>query len=97
MDFLDISSLGFAYQYAIKIDHKFRHQNKWEFGYVNLQQPKHGKDGPNQQPPDNQYKTQKNKGKGKTKNGTGKSLVVEVKDKDSNPDSEFDPKNIENR
>jgi hypothetical protein len=29
MDFLDISSLGFAYRYAIKIEHKFKHQNKW--------------------------------------------------------------------
>jgi hypothetical protein len=57
MDFLNISSLGVAYRYAIKIEKKFRHQNKWEFGYVNLQQPKHGKDGPNQQPLDNQSKT----------------------------------------
>ena len=29
MDFLDISSLGVAYQYVVKIEHKFKHQNKW--------------------------------------------------------------------
>ena len=32
MDFLDISSLGAAYRYAVKIEQKFKHQNKWEFG-----------------------------------------------------------------
>jgi hypothetical protein len=51
MDLLNISSLGDAYRYAVKIEHKFKHQNKWEFGSANPQQPKHGKDGPNQQPP----------------------------------------------
>jgi hypothetical protein len=51
MDFLNISSLGAAYRYAVKIEQKFRHQNKWEFGSANPQQPKHGKDDPNQQPP----------------------------------------------
>jgi hypothetical protein len=35
MDFLDISSLGVAYRYAIKIEQKFKHQNKWEFGSAN--------------------------------------------------------------
>ena len=53
MDFLNISSLGAAYQYAVKIEHKFRHQNKWEFWSTNLQQPKHDKDDPNQQPLEN--------------------------------------------
>jgi hypothetical protein len=72
MDFLNISSLGVAYRYVVKIEQKFRHQNKWEFGSANLQQPKHDKDDPNQQPPENQSKTQENKGKGKTKNDTGK-------------------------
>jgi hypothetical protein len=48
MDFLSISSLGYAYRYVVKIKKKFRHQNKWEFGSVNLQQLKHGKDDPNQ-------------------------------------------------
>jgi hypothetical protein len=32
MDFLDISSLGAAYRYVVKIEQKFKHQNKWEFG-----------------------------------------------------------------
>jgi hypothetical protein len=36
MDFLDISSLGVAYRYAVKIEQKFKHQNKREFGYANL-------------------------------------------------------------
>jgi hypothetical protein len=49
MDFLNISSLGVAYRYVVKIEQKFRHQNKWEFGSANMQQPKHGKDDPNQQ------------------------------------------------
>jgi hypothetical protein len=48
MDFLNISSLGATYQYAVKIEQKFRYQNKWEFGPANLQQLKHGRDGPNQ-------------------------------------------------
>jgi hypothetical protein len=72
MDFLNISSLGAAYRYVVKIEKKLRHHNKWEFGYANLQQPKHGKDEANQQPLDNQSKTQKKKGKGKMKNGTRK-------------------------
>jgi hypothetical protein len=53
MDFLDISSLGAAYQYAVKIEHKFKHQNKREFRSANLQQPKYEKDGPNKQSPEN--------------------------------------------
>jgi hypothetical protein len=32
-------------------------QNKWEFKFANLQQPKHNKDNPNQQNLDNQSKT----------------------------------------
>ena len=31
IDFLDISSLGTAYQYTVKIEKKFKHQNKREF------------------------------------------------------------------
>jgi hypothetical protein len=57
MVFLNNSSLRVAYRYAVKIEHKFRQQKKWEFRYVNLQQPKHGKDGPNQQASENQSKT----------------------------------------
>ena len=34
-DFVNISSLGDAYQYVLKIKHKFRHQNKWKFGSAN--------------------------------------------------------------
>jgi hypothetical protein len=43
MDFLDISSLGAAYRYAVKIEQKFKHQKKREFGYANPQQPKYEK------------------------------------------------------
>jgi hypothetical protein len=35
MDFLDISSLGVAYRYVVKIEQKFKHQNKREFGSAN--------------------------------------------------------------
>jgi hypothetical protein len=51
MDFLIISSFGATYRYAFKIEHKFKHQNKWEFGSRNMQQPKQGKENPNQQTP----------------------------------------------
>jgi hypothetical protein len=54
MDFLDISSLGVSYRYAIKIEKKFKHQKKWEFGSTNPQQPpKYDKDNPNKQSPEN--------------------------------------------
>jgi hypothetical protein len=46
MDFLDISSLGVAYRYVVKIEKKFKNQNKWEFRSANLQQPKYDKDIP---------------------------------------------------
>jgi hypothetical protein len=36
IDFLDISSLGVAYRYVIKIEQKFKHQNKREFGSPNV-------------------------------------------------------------
>jgi hypothetical protein len=51
MDFLDISSLGVAYRYVVKIEQKFKHQNKREFGSANPQQPKYDKDDPNKQSP----------------------------------------------
>jgi hypothetical protein len=35
MDFLDISSLGFAYRYVVKIEQKFKQWNKREFGSTN--------------------------------------------------------------
>jgi hypothetical protein len=72
MHFLNISSLGATYRYVVKIEKKFRHSNKWKFGSANLQQPKHGKDGPNQQPLNNKSKTRDKKFKGKIKNEIGK-------------------------
>jgi hypothetical protein len=72
MDFLDISSLGVAYRYDVKIEKKFKHQNKWEFVSTNLQQPKYDKDDANKQSLENQSKTQKKKGHEKTKKDTGK-------------------------
>jgi hypothetical protein len=56
MDFLDISSLGAAYRYVVKIERKFKHQKKWEFGSANPQQSKYDKDNPNKQSPENQSK-----------------------------------------
>jgi hypothetical protein len=53
MDFLDISSLGAAYQYVVKIEQKFKNQNKWEFGSANPQKPKYEKDDLNKQSPKN--------------------------------------------
>jgi hypothetical protein len=49
MDFLDISSLDSTYRYVVKIEQKFKHQNKREFISANPQQPKYEKDGPNKQ------------------------------------------------
>jgi hypothetical protein len=72
MDFLDISSLGATYRYAVKIDHKFRHRNKREFRSTNPQQPKYDKDDSNKKPPKNQSKPHEKKGHGKTKKNTGK-------------------------
>jgi hypothetical protein len=53
MDFFDISSLRASYQYVVKIEQKFRHQKKQEFGPVNMQQPKYDRDNPNKHPPEN--------------------------------------------
>jgi hypothetical protein len=50
MDFLEISSLGAAYRYAAKIEQKFRQQNKREFRFANMQQPKYDKDDLNKLP-----------------------------------------------
>jgi hypothetical protein len=49
MDFLDISSSGATYRCVVKIELKFKQQNKREFGSANPQQHKHDKDGPNSQ------------------------------------------------
>jgi hypothetical protein len=75
MEFLDISSLGVAYRYVVKIEQKFKQQNKREFGSANPQQPKYGKGNPNSQnnqPQDNQSKPQEKKGNRKMKKDTGK-------------------------
>ena len=72
MDFLDISSLRAAYRYDVKIEKKFKHQNKREFRSTNPQQPKYDKENPNKQSPENQSKPQEKKGHGKTKKDTKK-------------------------
>jgi hypothetical protein len=72
MDFLDISSLVVAYRYVVKIEQKFKNQNKQDFKSVNPQQPKYDKDNPNKQSLDNHSKTQEKKGHGKTKKDTEK-------------------------
>jgi hypothetical protein len=46
MDFLDVSSLRFAYRYVVKIKHKFKQRIKQEFGFANSSQQKHGKVDP---------------------------------------------------
>jgi hypothetical protein len=72
MDFLDISSLSSTYRYVVKIEQKFKNQNKQEFGSANPKQPKYDKYGPNKQHLENQSKPQEKKGHGKTKKDTGK-------------------------
>jgi hypothetical protein len=56
MDFLEISSLSVAYRYVVKIERKFKHWNKRDFGYANPQQPKFDKENPNQHSPENPSK-----------------------------------------
>jgi hypothetical protein len=53
MDFLEISSLSASYRYDVKIEHKFKHHKKREFGFANPQQVKYDKDEPNKQSPQN--------------------------------------------
>ena len=78
MGFLDISTLGSTYRYAVKIEKKFKQRNKREFGSAN---PPHkqgrGNPGPQNRgqstpPSDNPSKPQAKKGNGKTKKDTGK-------------------------
>jgi hypothetical protein len=45
MEFLDISSLGMAYRYVVKIEQKLK-QKTWQFGPGNPSQQKLGKGGP---------------------------------------------------
>ena len=81
MEFLEISSLGAAYFYVVKIEQKFKHENRRDFGSMNTSQQKARKGSPNMQtkgprkdnqPPDNPFKSQTKKGNGKTKKDTGK-------------------------
>jgi hypothetical protein len=72
MEFLDISLLGDAYQYAVKIKQKFRNQNTWEFGSAYPQQPKYDKDDSNKQTLENQSNPYENKGHGKMNKEIGK-------------------------
>jgi hypothetical protein len=80
MDFLDISSLGAAYQYAVKIEKKMKQKTR-QFGSRNLSQEKRGKEIPNPQnkgqrkygkPQDNQSKPQEKKENGNMKKDTRK-------------------------
>jgi hypothetical protein len=74
MENLGISLLRAAYRYVVKIEQKFKKQNKKEFGSTNMKKTKYGKCKPNSQknqPRDHQSKPQKNKGNEKTKD-TGK-------------------------
>ena len=67
MKFIDISSLGSAYRYAVKIEQKFKQRNMRDFGSVNTSQQKACKGSPNihtkglskdNQPPENLFKLQ---------------------------------------
>jgi hypothetical protein len=48
MEFLDMSSLGTAYRYVVKIKHKIK-QKTWKFGLGNPAQQNPGKGSPNPQ------------------------------------------------
>jgi hypothetical protein len=80
MEFLDISSLGTTYRYAVKIEHKLKQKNQ-QFGPGNPSQQNPGKGGSNPHNKgqskdgyyqDNQSKLQEKKDTGKTKKDTGK-------------------------
>ena len=75
MDFLDISSLGSAYRYAVKIEEKFRQKNKQDSGPTHPTQ-KQGKGNPGPQNKGqgnvNQSLRQEKKGDGKIKKDTDK-------------------------
>jgi hypothetical protein len=72
MIFLDISLVSVAYRYVVKIEKKFRHQNKREFGSPHPEQPKYEKDDPNKQHPENQSKPHEKMGDRKMKKVTEK-------------------------
>jgi hypothetical protein len=72
MDFLDISSLRFSYRYAVKIEHKFKQQSKWEKhgkGNSNSHNEAQSKEG---QPQESQSQMKEKKGNEKSKKDTGK-------------------------
>ena len=71
MEFLDISSLGATYKYAVKIEHKFK-QKERGFGFVNLKQ---GRGAPKLQNKGQSQggATQENLPKLKAKNNTTKT------------------------
>ena len=80
MEFMDISSLGTAYRYVIKIEQKIK-QKTQQFGPGNPSQQNTGKGNPNPQNKgqskygqyqDNQYKPQAKKDTEKTKKDTRK-------------------------
>jgi hypothetical protein len=78
MYFLDISSLGTAYRYTIKIKQKLK-EKTWKFGLGNPSQQKKGNPNPHNkgqrkygQPQDNQAKMQIKKDTRKTKKDIGK-------------------------
>jgi hypothetical protein len=80
MYFLDISSLGVAYRYFVKIKQKLKQKTR-KFGHGNPSQQKPGKGSFNPQNKgqrkygqyqDNQSKPQENKDTGKTKKDTWK-------------------------
>ena len=75
MEFLDISSLGSAYWYAVKIEEKFQQKNKRDSGPANPPQ-KQGKGNPSSQNTakenGNQSPPQAKKGDRKIKKDTGK-------------------------
>jgi hypothetical protein len=66
MDFLDITSLGVAYRYAVKIEQKFKKKSKWE---------KHGKGNSNShnEGQSKEFQTQENQSQKKEKKGNGNS------------------------
>ena len=75
MNFLNISSLGSSYQYAVKIEEKFQQKNKRDSRPMNPPQ-KQGKGnlGPQNtaKKTNNQSRPQEKKGDGKTKKDTSK-------------------------
>ena len=68
MEFLNISSLGTAYRYALKIEQKFK-QKKRDFGSTNPKPKRQSQGGVTQ---DNSLKPQEKNNTTKTKKNTGK-------------------------